>query len=370
MKKFFSSFFLTLFFTLTSASPVLATWYTDPKPSSSGTGFFDDINSPNTNSTSVTLMIEGNAGNAALVPNACYILGKSFVWNPVTRNGQQFYKQGSADEAGWTANDFGRQAGGNLCGFLKNPIQGSGSDNPADYVRADSDGRLWYYKMCENFEGVRTDCNQKFALNKEFEHTLFRVLCGYYDPNDDHNGDEEPDNFMPGSNPLFPRSNFQQLADPLCDISKANLNSKGTPELQIFELKDVKQTQGKDISEKELWTGAFQDVGESSFVIFPDFGSNRFNPNSNTVKTEFGDIPRDPAELATVVLRIAIGVAGGVAFLLMVYGSFRLIFARGDPEQVQQGREIITAAIIGLLVVIFSTFILQLVGISIFGFDI
>lgn len=64
------------------------------------------------------------------------------------------------------------------------------------------------------------------------------------------------------------------------------------------------------------------------------------------------------------------GIAGGVAFLLLIYGGFKFIFSMGNPENVQQGREIITAAIIGLLVVVFSVFLLRLIGISILGLPI
>jgi hypothetical protein len=97
-------------------------------------------------------------------------------------------------------------------------------------------------------------------------------------------------------------------------------------------------------------------------------GGSISDPDSaKTINTVFGEIPTDPAAFAGAVVQIAIGIAGGLAFLLMVFGAYRLIFAAGNPESIQQGREIIAAAVIGLLVVIFSVFILRLVGISILG---
>jgi hypothetical protein len=89
-----------------------------------------------------------------------------------------------------------------------------------------------------------------------------------------------------------------------------------------------------------------------------------------TIDTPFGPIPTDPQELASRFVSIAIGMAGGIAFLLMVFGSYRLIFAGGNPESIQQGKEIITAAIAGLIVIIFSVFILRLIGLSILGLPI
>lgn len=88
------------------------------------------------------------------------------------------------------------------------------------------------------------------------------------------------------------------------------------------------------------------------------------------VDTAFGPFPTTPWEFANRFVTIAIGVAGGVSFLLMIYGSFRLMFAAGNPESVQHGRQIITAAIVGLIVVLFSVFLLRLIGVSILGLPI
>lgn len=70
---------------------------------------------------------------------------------------------------------------------------------------------------------------------------------------------------------------------------------------------------------------------------------------------------------ASTFLSFGIGIAGGIAFLLMVFGAYRLIFAGGNPDAMQQGKEIITAAIAGLLVIIFAVFILRFLGFTILG---
>jgi hypothetical protein len=114
--------------------------------------------------------------------------------------------------------------------------------------------------------------------------------------------------------------------------------------------------------------GNYKCSGESNeFTV----GAGSFkDPAVGGSTTIFGmKLDELPAAIAERALQIAIGVAGGVAFLLMVFGSYRLIFAGGNPEAIQQGREIITAAIAGLLVIVFSVFILQLVGISILGLN-
>ncbi len=60
-----------------------------------------------------------------------------------------------------------------------------------------------------------------------------------------------------------------------------------------------------------------------------------------------------------------LGIMGGIAFLLMLYGGFLIITASGNPEKIQAGQETITSAIAGLIFAIFSLFILQLIGIDI-----
>jgi len=90
----------------------------------------------------------------------------------------------------------------------------------------------------------------------------------------------------------------------------------------------------------------------------------------NQVVTPFGTITATPEGLAKAFLSLGIGSAGGAAFLMMVFGAYRLIFAGGNPESIQEGRSVMTAAIAGLIVVILAVFLLDLIGISILGLDI
>ena len=93
-------------------------------------------------------------------------------------------------------------------------------------------------------------------------------------------------------------------------------------------------------------------------------------PVPDQFMTPIGPVKTTPQGLAKFAVNVGVGIAGGIAFLLMVFGSYRLIFAGGDPEAVQQGRQIITAAIAGLIVIAFSVYILNLIGVAIFGLKI
>jgi len=61
-------------------------------------------------------------------------------------------------------------------------------------------------------------------------------------------------------------------------------------------------------------------------------------------------------------LPIAMGLGGVIAFILIVIGGFQIILSAGNPDKVKAGQEMITSAIAGLLLIIFSIFILRLIG--------
>jgi len=84
--------------------------------------------------------------------------------------------------------------------------------------------------------------------------------------------------------------------------------------------------------------------------------------------TALGCIPTgDFSEFTAWLLKRIIAVAGGIAFLLVIFGGFRIITSAGDPKGVQAAKETITSALIGLLFIIFSVFLLELIGVKILG---
>lgn len=90
--------------------------------------------------------------------------------------------------------------------------------------------------------------------------------------------------------------------------------------------------------------------------------------NAGEVVTAIGKINTDsPADFIATLVQILTGMGGGIAFLLMLFGSFKIILSAGNPESVKAGQEMITSAISGLLFIIFSIFLLQFIGVKIFA---
>ena len=89
--------------------------------------------------------------------------------------------------------------------------------------------------------------------------------------------------------------------------------------------------------------------------------------NAGNAWTVLGCLPTDASGFTKFILRFALGIGGGAAFLAMLAGSFMVITSAGDPERLKAGKRTITMALSGLLLILFSLFILRLVGREILG---
>ena len=85
-------------------------------------------------------------------------------------------------------------------------------------------------------------------------------------------------------------------------------------------------------------------------------------PDPSELNTALGCIPTSPRALTEWILLRAISIGGGIAFLLSLFGGISIILAGGDPEKINQGKQIITSAISGLLFILFSILLLRLIG--------
>ncbi|QQG44513.1 MAG: hypothetical protein HYW86_01180 [Candidatus Roizmanbacteria bacterium] len=65
------------------------------------------------------------------------------------------------------------------------------------------------------------------------------------------------------------------------------------------------------------------------------------------------------------VLSWGLRLAGLIALLCIIYSAFRLQVSRGNPEAIKKAQEMLTSCIMGLLLIIFSVFILRIIGVDI-----
>lgn len=91
--------------------------------------------------------------------------------------------------------------------------------------------------------------------------------------------------------------------------------------------------------------------------------------SSNSFDTAIGciNVLGGPSAFLGDLLKWAVGIGGGIAFLLIVYAGFLIMTAAGNPERLKAGQELITSAIFGLILLVFSVFVLKFIGIDILG---
>ena len=89
------------------------------------------------------------------------------------------------------------------------------------------------------------------------------------------------------------------------------------------------------------------------------------NGGCDTVKTAIGNINTNPAGFIKSIFSLILSISGGLALLLIIYSGYQLMVARGNPEALQAARDQLIAAIVGLVFIIFSLVILQVIGVDI-----
>lgn len=53
---------------------------------------------------------------------------------------------------------------------------------------------------------------------------------------------------------------------------------------------------------------------------------------------------------------------GGIAFALILFGGLQVLTSSGNPKRVQAGKELITSALTGMLLIIFATFVYRFIA--------
>lgn len=89
------------------------------------------------------------------------------------------------------------------------------------------------------------------------------------------------------------------------------------------------------------------------------------NGGCASVSTAFGAWSTEPALFVKSLFSILLSISGGIAVLSIIFAGYKMIMSQGDPEKIQGAREQLTSSIIGLLFLIFSLVILEVIGVDI-----
>lgn len=93
-----------------------------------------------------------------------------------------------------------------------------------------------------------------------------------------------------------------------------------------------------------------------------DFDACMSCSTTGGIFTGIGCIGTDLPGITKSLFTLGIGLGGGATLLIIFYGAIMIQTSQGNPEKLKKGRQYINSALLGLLVLIFSVLILQLVG--------
>lgn len=114
-----------------------------------------------------------------------------------------------------------------------------------------------------------------------------------------------------------------------------------------------------------------EEVGESACRFIPKDSAQKGDCitcfNKGDVYTALGCLPGSTGGFIEYFIRFAIGIGGGIAFLLILFAGFQTMTSTGNPEKLHAAKELLGSAISGLLLIIFSVFLLRLIGVDILG---
>lgn len=98
---------------------------------------------------------------------------------------------------------------------------------------------------------------------------------------------------------------------------------------------------------------------EDAAKVLEDAGDKSYGASAVDAQSSEGYLPNLIGKLIGIFLL----VIGGLFMLLLIYGGYMWMTARGDTERVKKAKEIITNALIGLVIVFaayaISTFVLS-----------
>lgn len=99
-----------------------------------------------------------------------------------------------------------------------------------------------------------------------------------------------------------------------------------------------------------------------------EIGKNKDNKilyKCKFIDTALGKIPTSFEGFISALFGILLSVSGGLALILIIISGYRIMASQGNPEKLKEAKESLTSAIIGLLFIIFSSFILKVIGVDI-----
>jgi hypothetical protein len=66
--------------------------------------------------------------------------------------------------------------------------------------------------------------------------------------------------------------------------------------------------------------------------------------------------------VAQVILNLIFSMAGGIAFLYILFGAFQVATSQNNPEKLNYGKRLIIGSVVGLIISLSAVFLVNLIG--------
>lgn len=81
--------------------------------------------------------------------------------------------------------------------------------------------------------------------------------------------------------------------------------------------------------------------------------------------TAIGELGTKPEQFITSLFAVLLSISGGIALLLIIRAGYQMMTSQGEPQKLNNARDHLIAAIVGLIFLIFSFVVLQIIGFDI-----
>ncbi len=125
----------------------------------------------------------------------------------------------------------------------------------------------------------------------------------------------------------------------------------------------------KNVTADNCGSGSSPAYDANSSTLCRCSASTNTTAVAKCIDTDLGCIPTDPRGLANAILNVIFGIAGAVATILIIIGGFKVAGSQGNVEALEDGRDMITKAITGLVFILLASVILSIIGLDILGLN-
>lgn len=158
---------------------------------------------------------------------------------------------------------------------------------------------------------------------------------------------------------------LQPIIDLVTSITKDNISACYTGVQSISDANDPSCKCINPITPAPGYLSALNDFCQRQSKL-ADRNACLACANDGGVFSGIGCVKTDTKKfIEETVFGLGIGLAGGFSLLCIIYAAFMMQSSQGNPEKLKKAQELVTSCIMGLMLIIFSVFILKLIGVDI-----